>query len=86
MNLSNDVTETPEAAATAPTSDSGGLLDLLAWAALIYQDGSRPCANTVRRWVRAGLVHPPPQKQGRSYYFHPSARYKRPPSPVKDEQ
>jgi hypothetical protein len=54
------------------------LIDLSTWLANTYNANNAPCVNTVRRWVRENRIQPPPEKQGRAYFFHPRARYVRP--------
>jgi DNA-binding transcriptional MerR regulator len=49
------------------------LLTLEEWAKQTY--GTPPTINTLRRWAREGLIQPPPEKHGRSYYVCPTARY-----------
>lgn len=34
-----------------------------------------PCANTIRAWVRNGLIYPMPTKVGRGYFCSPDAGY-----------
>lgn len=54
------------------------LLSLQEWISLRYSEKSAPCIHTVRRWVREGRVQPAPEKQGRSYFFRPDAKYVQP--------
>ncbi|WP_459703207.1 excisionase [Stutzerimonas marianensis] len=49
------------------------LLTLEEWARQTYE--TPPTLNTLRRWAREGLIQPPPEKHGRSYYVYPAARY-----------
>lgn len=50
-------------------------ISLASWVAANYSEADAPTANTVRRWVREKRIKPPPQKEGRAYFFSPSARY-----------
>lgn len=36
---------------------------------------STPHIQTVRRWARAGKIHPTPKKHGRAYYVAADAEY-----------
>jgi len=49
------------------------LLTLEEWARQTYE--TPPTMNTLRRWAREGLIQPPPEKHGRSYFVCPTARY-----------
>lgn len=57
------------------TARQAKLITLEAWLSLTYADG--PTIETARRWCRDGLIHPLPQKHGRTYYVSPEARYTR---------
>jgi len=52
------------------------LLTLEEWAKQTYE--TPPAMNTLRRWAREGLIQPPPEKHGRSYFVSPTARYVEP--------
>lgn len=47
-------------------------ITLPAWAASKWDPPPPP--RTLTRWARRGLILPPPQKVGRSYYVTPDAR------------
>ncbi|MNF92021.1 Excisionase-like protein [compost metagenome] len=49
------------------------LITLKAWASANFDPP--PSLNTVRRWVRVGLIMPLPVKHGRQYYIEPTASY-----------
>lgn len=68
----NDV-QNPEIPAKAIST--APLISLATWIGILYSPADAPCLTTVRRWVRAKRISPAPEKQGRSYFFHPSARY-----------
>lgn len=60
-----------------PSAPQAQLIRLSTWRENIYGDGKdAPTMFTVRRWARDGLISPPPEKQGRSYYVQQGARYK----------
>lgn len=52
---------------------SGKLQTLEEWARAHYEHP--PSKYTLRRWASDGKIFPIPQKQGRSYFVHPDARY-----------
>jgi hypothetical protein len=53
------------------------------WRRLMYGEGEgAPCMHTLRSWIRRGLIQPPPQKEGRSYFLSPDARYVDPTMPT----
>lgn len=47
---------------------------LLEWANRRYPDKT-PHINTLRNWVKAGLIEPKPIKHGRSYRVQTNAKY-----------
>lgn len=78
MNYEAPDMTAPAASSPAVVPAHEPLIDLPTWLAATYNANNAPCVNTVRRWVREKLVQPPPEKQGRAYFFHPRARYVRP--------
>lgn len=60
------------------------LMTLEEWAQANY--ATPPSQGTLWRWAREARIYPTPEKQGRSYYVRPDARYidpsKPPPKPV----
>lgn len=50
------------------------LLPLPDWATLHYAKAI-PHINTLRRWVKDGLIQPQPERHGRAYYVDPEAKY-----------
>lgn len=59
-----------------PPGKSEPLVKLSTWISENYRGSSEaPGMVTVRRWAREGLIQPPPEKHGRSFYVVPSARY-----------
>lgn len=65
-------------AVTSPSQSAGAdarRISLEDWVDSNYAPTCAPSLNTVRRWVRENRIAPAPEKQGRSYFFHPSARY-----------
>ena len=64
-----------EAHAPAIQGAAAPMVSLATWIGSLYSPADAPCLNTVRRWVREKRIFPAPEKQGRSYFFHPSARY-----------
>lgn len=44
------------------------------WLQETYGDDP-PHRNTIRNWIKADKIQPPPEKHGRGYYFRPEARY-----------
>ena len=70
----NDV-HTPDPAVPAASVPTAPRVSLATWIGSLYSPADAPCLNTVRRWVREKRISPAPEKQGRSYFFHPAARY-----------
>jgi len=52
------------------------LVTLEEWARDTFR--TPPSPNTLRKWARAGLIHPAPVKHGRSYYVDSQAQYQEP--------
>ncbi|MCG5242298.1 excisionase [Azospirillum doebereinerae] len=56
------------------------LMTLEEWARANYT--TPPSQGTLWRWAREARIHPAPEKQGRSYYVRPDARYIDPTKPL----
>jgi len=56
------------------------LMTLEEWARANY--ATPPSQGTLWRWAREARIHPAPEKQGRSYYVRPDARYIDPAKPL----
>lgn len=50
-------------------------LKLSSWLSMTYKEKDAPSIRTARLWARTGLIEPKPEKHGRDYFVHPSARY-----------
>lgn len=50
------------------------LVPLDVWAKEMFGDYAPP-VRTIRSWIRAGKIYPPPVKIGRSYFVKPDAEY-----------
>lgn len=57
------------------------LMTLEEWARSVYGENP-PSIKTLYRWIHEARLHPPAEKQGRSYYVLSSARYFDPTKPT----
>lgn len=69
-------TKRKSAAKLAPSSASAPprLVPIAVWASMVFGDHA-PHANTLRRWIHDGRIHPRAKKIGRIWWVVPDAEY-----------
>ncbi|WP_179703741.1 excisionase [Paraburkholderia bryophila] len=64
----------PSPASTVVEKRRPKLIPLSVWAEEMFGEYAPPI-RTIRNWIAAGKIYPPPVKVGRAYFVKPEAEY-----------